>query len=102
MPEKLCPQLSGPDLDGNLVKVPCQEHACSWYIQIQGQHPQTGEMLNEWGCAIAWGPTLQIETSQQTRQAGAAVESLRNEVHQQQEAATQVFLDLHRQQGRIE
>ena len=72
----------------------CIEHRCAFYTQVQGQHPQTGEVLNEWGCAIAWMPVLTIETSQQTRQAGAAVESLRNEVSEQQERSRQVFAQL--------
>ena len=32
------------------------------------------------GCAVAWNPILQIETAQQSRQAGAAIESFRNEM----------------------
>ncbi len=66
--------------DCPLWKAPCKEHVCRWYIQIQGQHPNTGEQLNRWDCAIAWLPTLLIEGAQQQRQTGAAVESFRNEM----------------------
>jgi len=62
------------------TRKPCMEHDCEQYIQIMGKHPQTGMDLAEWGCAIAWFPILQIESSQQMRQAGAAVESFRNEM----------------------
>ena len=41
--------------------------------------PQTGQEIDEWGCAVNWIPTLLIENSQQQRQTGAAVESFRNE-----------------------
>jgi hypothetical protein len=51
---------------------------CNWYIQVRGSDPQTGKSIDEWGCSMAWLPTLLIEGSQQTRQAGAAIESLRN------------------------
>jgi hypothetical protein len=44
-------------------------------------NPNTGEQVDDWGCAIAWLPVLLIENSQQQRQTGAAVESLRNEVN---------------------
>ena len=51
----------------------------SWFTQIRGTHPQTGQEIDEWGCAVTWIPTLLIENSQQQRQTGAAVESFRNE-----------------------
>ena len=52
---------------------------CSWFTQIRGTHPRTGQEIDEWGCAVTWMPTLLIENSQQQRQTGAAVESFRNE-----------------------
>lgn len=55
-------------------------HTCEWWIRIQGKHPQSDEILDHWGCAVAWLPILMIENSQQQRQTGAAVESFRNEV----------------------
>jgi hypothetical protein len=61
-------------------KAPCKEHGCRFYVQVQGAHPQTGEQLNRWDCAIAWLPILLIENSQQQRHTGSAVESFRNEV----------------------
>lgn len=69
MAEKNCP----------LMRAPCAEHRCRWYIQLMGKNPQTGADVNEWGCAVEWLPALLIENSQQQRQTGAAVESLRNE-----------------------
>ena len=54
-------------------------HKCEWYIQLRGAHPQTGEAMDKWGCSIAFLPILMIENAQQSRQAGAAVESFRNE-----------------------
>ena len=55
-------------------------HKCPWFTQIRGKHPQTGADVDEWACAISWMPMLMIEASQQTRQAGAAIESFRNEM----------------------
>ena len=52
---------------------------CSWFMQMRGNNPQTGEPVDEWGCAVTWLPMLMIENSQQQRQTGAAVESFRNE-----------------------
>lgn len=53
---------------------------CPLYIKLMGKDPQTGMPVEEWGCSIAWIPILLIETTQQTRQAGAAIESFRNEM----------------------
>lgn len=55
-------------------------HKCGFYTHVRGKHPQTGEELDHWACAIEWLPTLLIENSQQSRQTGAAVESFRNEM----------------------
>lgn len=69
-PGKYCP----------LIKKDCIGLKCSWYTQIRGMHPQTGEPVDEWGCAITWMPMLTIENSQQQRSTSAAVESFRNEM----------------------
>lgn len=63
-----------------LVKGDCKQLGCSWFTQVRGKHPQTGEDIDQWGCAITWLPILMIENSQQQRQTGAAVESFRNEM----------------------
>lgn len=55
-------------------------HRCAWFTQLAGTNPQTGEQLNERGCAMAWLPVLLVENSQQQRATGAAVESFRNEM----------------------
>ena len=52
---------------------------CEWFTHVQGVNPQTGQEVDEWGCAVTWMPMLLIENSQQQRQTGAAVESFRNE-----------------------
>ena len=62
-----------------LIGEDCLGLKCSWFTQIRGIHPQTGQEIDEWGCAVTWIPTLLIENSQQQRQPGAAVESFRNE-----------------------
>ena len=62
-----------------LIGEDCLGLKCSWFTQIRGTHPQTGQEIDEWGCAVTWIPTLLIENSQQQRQTGAAVESFRNE-----------------------
>jgi hypothetical protein len=63
-----------------LIQDECKGLECSWYTQIRGMNPNTGEEVDEWGCAVTWMPMLMIENSQQQRSTGAAVESFRNEM----------------------
>lgn len=82
-PGKYCP----------LLKKDCVGLQCAWFMLVRGKHPQTGQDVDEWGCAMTWLPVLLIENSQQQRQTGAAVESFRNEVIKSAEEATQRMLN---------
>ena len=62
-----------------LLKKDCIQLQCNWFIQVRGKNMNTGKEIDEWGCSIAWLPHLLIENSNQTREAGAAIESFRNE-----------------------
>lgn len=68
------------DADCPLWQAPCKEHKCRWYVQVQGFNPNTGVQENRFDCAMAWLPVLQIETSQQARQAGASSDKVATEV----------------------
>ena len=74
-----------------LIKKDCIQTKCSWFTQVRGTHPQTGQEVDEWGCAISWMPVLLIENSQQQRQTGAAVESFRNEMVKANEQSVRVL-----------
>lgn len=80
-PGKYCP----------LIKKDCIGLQCSWFMLVRGKHPQTGEDIDEWNCAVTWLPVLLIENSQQQRQTGAAVESFRNEVVKAAENSQQLL-----------
>lgn len=79
---KLCP----------LLKKDCVGLQCSWFTQVRGTNPQSGQEVDEWACAIAWMPMLMIENSQQQRQTGAAVESFRNEMSTSSQQTLQAML----------
>ena len=53
-------------------------HRCPWFVKLMGKNPQSEEMIENWSCAIATLPILLVENAQQSRQAGAAIESFRN------------------------
>ena len=63
-----------------LIGKDCIGLQCSWFTQVRGMHPQTGEETDEYGCAVTWLPLMLIENSGQQRRTGAAVESFRNEI----------------------
>jgi hypothetical protein len=71
---------------------PCKKLDCAWFLKVAGANPNTGEQVDDWGCAIAWMPILMIENSQMQRQTGAAVESFRNEMVKATEVSHQVLL----------
>lgn len=71
---------------------PCKELECAWFIQIRGKNPNTGEDIDDWGCAISWMPLLMIENSQQQRCTGAAVESFRNEMVNSNEISQKILI----------
>ena len=75
-----------------LLQKECIGLQCAWITQIRGMNPNTGEEVDEWKCAVSWLPMLQIETSQQSRQTGAAVESFRNEVVRANEQNQQLYI----------
>lgn len=75
-----------------LIKKDCIGLQCTWFTQMRGSNPNTGEEVDEYACAIAWLPMLLTENSQQQRQTGAAVESFRNEMVKGNEAFGQLIM----------
>ena len=63
-----------------LIQGKCKKLECVWFTRVAGKDPNTGREVDEYACDVSWLPTLLIENAQQSRQAGAAVESFRNEV----------------------
>ena len=63
-----------------LIGKDCIGLQCAWFTQVRGMHPQTGEDIDEWDCAIQWMPVLLIENSRKQNETSAAVESFRNEM----------------------
>lgn len=63
-----------------LIKKDCIQTQCSWFTQLRGVHPQTGQEIDEWMCAVAALPMLQIEVAKQARSTTVATESFRNEM----------------------
>ena len=69
---------------------PCKKLDCAWFIKLKGTDPQSGEEFDDWGCAIAFMPVIIIESAMQAKQTGAAVESFRNVMVEQQKEVLQL------------
>lgn len=65
---------------------------CAWYTKLAGENPQTGEMIDEWKCAMAWIPIMLVENANTGRSVAAATESFRNEFVQGQTIFNQIAL----------
>lgn len=63
-----------------LLKKDCIGKKCMWFTKLTGANAMTGEAVDEYFCATTASAILLAENAQQTRQTGAAVESLRNRV----------------------
>ena len=61
-----------------LIKAECIQFKCTFWIQLRGMHPQTGQEVDEWNCAISWLPILLIENAKEVKQGAAATENFRN------------------------
>lgn len=63
-----------------LIKGQCIKRQCVAWQQIHGQDPQTGKILDEWGCSLfRWLPKLILENSLQTRHADAEISAFRSD-----------------------
>lgn len=69
----------------------CKQLDCAWFIKVRGTNANTGQEVDDYGCAIAWMPILMIENSQQQRSTGAAVESFRNEMVKANESSQKIL-----------
>lgn len=71
---------------------PCRQLDCAWFMKVQGQHPNTGEQIDEWGCSMAWMPVLLINNAREQHSTASAVESFRNEMVKANEVSQKVLL----------
>jgi hypothetical protein len=69
-------------------------HTCEWWTHLRGKHPQGEELIDNWGCAIAWLPILLIENSQQQRQTAASVDKVANVMQSTGDEATALRAEL--------
>ena len=57
-------------------------HECEFYHHVSGNHPQTGVLMEHWGCAINVVIPLTIENTVVAQRSVATMDALRREVQQ--------------------
>jgi hypothetical protein len=70
-----------------------KNYRCRWYVPLAGKDPQSGEMIDEWKCAIAWGPIMSVEIANTNRGQTSAIESLRNETVNQAQTTNAILFE---------
>lgn len=70
---------------------PCKQMDCGWFMKISGTHPNTGEPIEDWNCAVSWIPIMLIENGRQQHSTASAVESFRNEMVKANEVSQQIL-----------
>lgn len=63
-----------------LLKKDCIGKKCMWFTKLTGIDSNTGQQVDEFFCAPVAQALLLTENAKESRQTGAAVESLRNRV----------------------
>jgi hypothetical protein len=64
-----------------LLRKPCIQHDCEFWVHLIGMDPQTGAEKDEWDCTWRWIPTMLIEATREEKMVAAAVTDMRNLIH---------------------
>ena len=54
-------------------------HTCPMWMAIKGKHPQTGEDLDDWNCALVWGPIIAVQQTKEAHTVSRELNIMRNE-----------------------
>lgn len=82
-----CPLMKGVCVNGFVKGMPESEDGdrttCAFFIKLAGKNPQTGEIVDDPGCSIAFMPIIALEGNQHTRQVAASTDKVATEVRKQ-------------------
>jgi hypothetical protein len=70
-----------------LIKKPCIKHNCAWYVNVQGENPNTGEKISNSECVVTFLPWLIMDTTKGVRETASAAQETRNEVERSRTAS---------------
>ena len=79
MKGSFCPEISGIDLEGEFIRVPCQEHDCEYYQKYEGRDNENNR-VDKWDCANKWHTELEANIVRRLLGVQSAVELQTNEV----------------------
>jgi len=75
MSEPICP----------LMREPCIEHRCRFYVHVLGKNPQTGADVSKFDCTFAWLPMLLIEATKAIRETDDEISAFREDTRKTQQ-----------------
>lgn len=86
--KQFCPIMKGTCIDGFVKgKMPEAEDGtrtkCAFFITLAGKDPQSGEVINDPGCSIAFMPIIQLEGNLHMRQTTASTDKVATEIRHQ-------------------
>ena len=55
---------------------------CPWYTMVRGRKVNTGEEVDDWGCAIAWLPALLTNNTAAVTGCAVSTQNLQNNLLQ--------------------
>jgi len=67
-------------------------HTCELYDRIYGTHPQTGEAVDYWGCALNRLAVIGLETAKASAATGDAVQAHRNDQARERQAQSRLLM----------
>ena len=67
-------------------------HKCPLYVMLRGTNKNTGADIDQWGCALAWGPIMAVEMVQTLNSAVAATEGFRGDMAKANQIALRLAL----------
>jgi hypothetical protein len=66
-------------------------HTCEWYTRIQGVHPQTGEHLDKWLCAMKAQVLAVLDVGKAATAGAATTQELRNDMQHERRQQTRLL-----------
>lgn len=54
-------------------------HTCPMWMCVKGKNPQTGEDVDDWNCALVWGPLLAVQQAKEAYAVSRELNQMRNE-----------------------
>lgn len=66
-------------------------HSCAWFSCVSGVHPQTGDRLERWECAVTAQVIATLEAARASHSTADVTQQLRNDQQRERQAHTRLL-----------